>query len=168
MLEELEIIETNLDFNFYGNKTRLVNQFKLSKFIKSSRNCNLIRNKKSNKKTKIKTLLKTDGIGSYLKQRLCDNNGNLIENESNYGCLKYTMLKQDGKKSSPLKKGKSKLHVKYDVYNKFNLKNLEKVKPLEKCKYVFSDAYLLKQPKREKSHLNGNFYIQFLSLIFTI
>ena len=143
MLSELETIETNLEFNVYGKQTRLINQF--------SSNDNLLRNKKSNKKIKIKTLLKTDGISSYLKQRLCDCNGNLIEDEAKYDCLKYTMLKRNGK--SFLSKGKSKLHVKYDVYNKFQLSNLEKscVKPLEKCSYIYSNAYLLKQPKPIKT-----------------
>ena len=68
MLQELEIIETNLDCYMYGKEANLNNLFKCNKFAKSSRNRNLIRNKKSNKKTKLKTLLKTDGINSYLKQ----------------------------------------------------------------------------------------------------
>jgi hypothetical protein len=164
MLQELEIIETNLDCYMYGKEANLNNLFKCNKFAKSSRNRNLIRNKKSNKKTKLKTLLKTDGINSYLKQRLCDNNGNLVEDESNYNCLKYTMLKQDGKNSSLLKKRKSKLHVKYDVYNKFKLNNLEKVKPLEKCKYIYSEAYLLKNSKNEKVNKpNGTFLFKIFS-----
>lgn len=104
-----------------------------------------IRCKNSNKRTKIKNLVKSGDLSSTLKHTLYDSNGNVDKVDVDH----FRNVLFNWKQNSCLIKGKSKLHVKYNIYKKFKLDKLcdsEYVKKVDRCKHVYSDAYMLKNP----------------------